>query len=141
MSREIDPKRVTTNRVRLSFVHLNKPRPASQPGQPDKFSVTLLIPKSDIVTKQRIDAAINAAIQDGIASRWNGVRPPQIALPIYDGDGVRPSGEAFGDECKGHWVMTASSEPRPEIVDISMNPITSATEIYSGMYGRVSVRF
>jgi hypothetical protein len=134
-----DPKRVTTGKVRLSYVHLNKPRPAQDGGTP-KYSVTLLIPKSDMATRQAIDAAINAAVQDGIQNRWNGVRPPQIPLPIHDGDGPRVNGDPFGEECRGQWVMTASSEQKPEIVDAFMNPIISPTEIYSGMYGRVSIR-
>jgi hypothetical protein len=103
-------------------------------GKKLKFSTTMLIPKSDIATKQRIDAAINAAIQEGITSKWNGARPAQPAIPIYDGDGVRPTGEYFTPECKGHWVMTASSERKPQIVDWYLNEIINPSEIYSGMY-------
>lgn len=136
-----DPKRVVTGRVRLSYVHLFTPY-AKQPGQEPKYSVTLLIPKTDIVTRQRIDAAIEAAIQEGVSRSWNGVRPPQIHLPIHDGDGVRPSdGMPFGEECREHWVMTASSKDKPEIVDLNLNPIINQTEIYSGIYAHVSVRF
>ncbi|WP_420825485.1 DUF2815 family protein [Thermanaerosceptrum fracticalcis] len=122
-------------------MHLFQPYAARQ-GQEPKYSVTILIPKSDIATKQRIDAAIQAAIQQGINSKWNGVRPPQIAIPLHDGDGVRPSdGMPFGDECKGHWVMTASSKQQPAVVDINLNPIINQTEVYSGMYARVNVNF
>lgn len=137
-----DQQRVITGKVRLSFVHLLSPH--ARPNQEPKYSVTLLIPKSDIATKQRLDAAVQAAIHDGVQSRWNGVRPPQIAIPIYDGDGVKPSdGMPFGAECKGHWVLTASSkvDRKPEIVDLSLQPILNATEVYSGMYGHVSLRF
>ena len=134
------PTQVTTNEVRISYEHLLKPY-ANQPGAEEKYSVTILIPKSDIATRQRFDAAIQAAIAEGVTSKWNGARPQQPPLPIYDGDGVRPSGEAFGDECKGHWVMTASSKQQPEIVDVAGNPIFSPTEIYSGMYARVFVNF
>lgn len=137
-----DLQRVVTGRVRLSYVHLFTPY-AKQPGQQAKYSVTILLPKSDVATKQRIDAAINAAIQEGVTSKWNGIRPPQVALPIYDGDGARPSdGMPFGDECKGHWVFTASSPNNaPEVVDVMLNPIINQSEVYSGMYGRVSIRF
>jgi hypothetical protein len=132
---------VVTGKVRLSYVHLFTPY-ASQHGADPKYSSTILVPKTDIATKQRIDAAINAAIHEGVASRWNGVRPPVLAIPIYDGDGVRPSdGMPFGEECKGHWVFTASSKQAPEIVDIAMQRILNQTEIYSGIYARVSVRF
>jgi len=134
------PTMVTTGEVRISYEHLMKPY-ANQPGAEEKYSATLLIPKSDVATKQRIDAAIQAAVQEGINSKWNGVRPPQVAIPIYDGDGVRPNGEPFGPECKGHWVMTASSKLRPEVVDLNLNPIIDATEVYSGMYARVNINF
>jgi len=136
----IKPTMVTTGEVRISYEHLMKPH-ANQPGAEPKFSATLLIPKSDAGTKQRIDEAIQAAIQEGIGSKWNGVKPPQVAIPIYDGDGVRPNGEPFGPECKGHWVMTASSKIRPEIVDLNLNPIIDETEVYSGMYARVNINF
>ncbi|MCF8566878.1 DUF2815 family protein [Alicyclobacillus tolerans] len=137
-----DPQRVVTGKVRLSFVHLTSPY--ARNGQEPKYSATLLIPKSDVATKQRMDAAVNAAIQEGVEKRWNGVRPPQISIPIYDGDGVKPSdGLPFGPECKGHWVLTASSKAdrKPEIVDLQLNPILNATDVYSGMYAHVSIRF
>jgi hypothetical protein len=137
----INIQEVVTGKVRLSYVHLFTPYASHQGGEA-KYSTTILIPKTDIATKQRIDAAINAAIQEGVSSKWNGVRPPVIAVPVYDGDGVRPSdGMPFGEECKGHWVFTASSKQAPEIVDLSMNRILNQTEIYSGIYARVSVRF
>jgi hypothetical protein len=132
---------VVTGKVRLSYVHLFTPY-ASQQGGESKYSTTILLPKTDIATKQRIDAAINAAIQEGIASRWNGVRPPVLAIPVYDGDGVRPSdGMPFGEECKGHFVFTASSKQAPEVVDLARQRILNQTEIYSGIYAMVSVRF
>lgn len=132
---------VVTGKVRLSYVHLFTPY-ANQQGGEAKYSATILLPKTDIVSKQRIDAAINAAIHEGVASRWNGVRPPVLAIPVYDGDGVRPSdGMPFGEECKGHWVFTASSKQAPEVVDLTMQRILNQTEIYSGIYARVSVRF
>jgi len=128
--------KVVTGKVRLSYVHLFEPY-AGQ-GEP-KYKVTMLIPKNDFATKQRIDAAIQAAIQEGMSSKWQGVKPPNVPTPIYDGDGVKPSdGLPFSDECKGHWVMTASSKRPPQVVDISLNPIINQSEVYSGMYGRVS---
>lgn len=134
---------VTTGEVRLSYVHLFKPY-AFQPGQEEKFSCTLLIPKTDTDTMARIDNAIAAATEKGVSDRWNGVRPPVIPNPVYDGDGVRPSdGMEFGPECKGHWVLTASAKADypPEVVDENMNPIINQSAIYSGIYGRVNLSF
>lgn len=134
---------VTTGEARLSYVHLFKPY-AFQPGQEEKFSCTILIPKSDTETMTRINNAIAAAVEKGVSEKWNGVRPPVIPNPVYDGDGVRPSdGMAFGPECKGHYVLTASAKADypPEVVDAQLNPIVNQSEIYSGIYGRVNISF
>ena len=86
--------------------------------------------------------ALNAAYEAGVNDKWKGSRP-QLRYPvIYDGDGVRPSGEAFGEECKGHWVLTASSKQQPQVVHQSNIRVQLAeTDIYSGMYARVTVNF
>lgn len=139
-----DIKRVVTGKVRLSYVHVFKPS-AAVPGAEEKYSVVVLLPKSDVATKARIDAAIKAATDEGVQKVWNGVKPPKVAIPVYDGDGVRPSdGMAYPEECKGCWVFTATTGTEygaPEVVDKYRNPIMDQSEVYSGMYGRVSVRF
>lgn len=135
--------RIVTGEVRLSFVNVFEPRAAVE-GAEAKYSVTILLPKSDTETKARLDAAIEAAKQQGKNSNWNGVIPPTVPTPIHDGDGVKPSdGMPFGEECKGHWVFTASAKEqfKPEVVDAQLNPIINQSEIYSGCYGRVSVNF
>lgn len=135
--------RIVTGEARLSYVNVFKPY-AHMEGQEEKYSVTILIPKTDVATKARIDAAINAAIEQGINTKWNGVKPPKVAIPVYDGDGTKPSdGTEFGPECKGHWVFTATSKKDnpPQVVDAQVQPILNQSEIYSGIYGRVSVVF
>ncbi len=136
----LKPTQVVTGEVRLSYVHLLQPYSPNPQGDP-KYSVTLLIPKSDTATKQRIDAAIQAAIEEGVTTKWGGRRPPQPAIPIWDGDGLRQNGEPFGPECKGCWVLTASSKQKQDVVDTSLQPILDETQIYSGMYGRVAINF
>ena len=136
-----DPMKVLTGEVRLSYANLTTPR-AAQPGGEPKYSVTLLIPKTDVATKADIDAAIQSAANDAVSKVWNGARPPMLRVPIYDGDGVRPSGVPFGDECKGHWVMTASTKNKPQVVGIdNITCELSPADIYSGMYARVTIRF
>ncbi len=139
---------VVTGKVRFSYCHLFEPYAGVQNG-PDakpKFSTTVLIPKSDTATKARIDAAIAAALRKGAAEKKFPENVPldRLPQPVYDGDGFRADGfTPFGDECKGHWVLTAScvESQRPEIVDANGNPIIDQTQVYSGMYGRVSLDF
>lgn len=134
---------VLTGEVRFSFVHLLQAY-AMQEGQEKKYSVTILVPKTDTKTVADIQRAIDYAKKQGVDKKWNGVMPRVVNIPVYDGDGVRPNGEPFGDECKGHYVFTASSNEdkgSPEIVDANGAPIRNASQIYSGMYGRVFVTF
>lgn len=132
---------VVTGKARLSYVHLLQPFANRNSGE-EKFSCTVLVPKSDVATMQRINAAIEAATQAGVKI-WGG-RPPLIAKPVYDGDGTRPSdGMPFGPECKGHWVFTASckKDRPPRIVDAQVQDIMDARKVYSGIFGRVGVDF
>lgn len=137
-----DVNTVVTGEVRLSFTHLFKPY-AFQPGQEEKFSTTILLPKTDVATKQRIDAAIEAAKQKGAQGNWNGVIPPVVPTPIWDGDGVKQDGTEFGPECKGHWVFTAraNADYPPEVVDQNNNPVIDQSQMYSGVYAMVCVTF
>ena len=137
----LNANQFTTDKVRLSYVHLNQPHSSAPDSSNPKYGVTILLPKSDVATKARLDAAYQAAVNAGVGAKWNGVMPPKIESPIYDGDGVRPNGEPFGAECKGHWVFTAGNKNPVPIVDIGQNPVVNAGDIYSGMYARVCVSF
>ena len=135
------PTKCLTGVVRISYCHLTEPY--SHNGGEPKYSATLLIPKSDTATKADIDQAMRSAADHGVSSCWNGTRPAAYknAL-IYDGDGVRQSGEPFGEECRGHWVLTASTKTKPEVVHISnVRSELAPSDIYSGMYARVTINF
>lgn len=130
---------LTTGKVRLSYCHIWQPH-ALNGGEP-KYSVTLLIPKTDVNTINAIYAELERVKQEGINSTWKGTLPPVVRMPLYDGDGVRPSGEPFGPECRGCMVITASSKSQPQVVDLNVQPILNQAEVYSGCYGRVNIGF
>lgn len=136
---------VTINDVRFSYLNVFQAKPPfNNPTGEAKFSATILVPKSNTQAKAIIDQAIAAAIDAGVSSKWNNVRPPQPAICVHDGDGVRPSdGQAFGEECKGCWAFTASAKADhpPFVVDAQVQPIIDPTKVYSGMWGNVSVSF
>lgn len=132
--------KVLTGEVRLSYVNLVTPR-ASKQGADPKYSVTLLIPKTDNATKVDIDNSIRAAYEDGVSKKWGGAHPQAKAI-VHDGDGIRQSGLPYGDECKGHWVLTASTKNKPQVVGIdNINCELAPQDIYSGMYARVTINF
>lgn len=137
------PTKVLTGECRLSYVNLVAPRVnGTDPSATPKYSVTLLIPKTDTAVKQNIDASIEAAAVDAQNKLWGGVRPPVMPIPIHDGDGVRDNGTPYGPECKGCWVITASTQNKPQVVHQSdINTELLPQDIYSGMYARVTINF
>ena len=138
-----DAQKCLTGEVRLSYVNLNQPRQINGQGEP-KYSVTLLIPKSDANTLNDIQRAIQAAVEYGVSHTWNGKKPPQPRTPLYDGDGVKADGTEWGEECKGHWVLrcTSSKDRKPQCVGIdNIHVELDPRDVYSGMYARATIRF
>lgn len=131
---------ITTGKVRASYVSIFQPSTPQGGGEP-KYSVTLLIPKSDTATIHGIYAEIERAKQEGAQKKFGGNIPPVCKIPIRDGDGPRASGEPFGEECRGHLVMTASARLQPSIVGLDMQNIINPAEVYSGCYIRANINF
>lgn len=137
MSKSIQPTKVITGKVRFSYVNIFKSR-SFQPGQDEKFSICLLIPKKDKKTVQDIKDAVNAAVQQGIAEKWGGKKPGNLKLPLRDGDAERAD-EA--EEYTRMYFLNANSNQKPGIIDMYKNEILDPTEVYSGCWGRASINF
>ena len=110
-------------------------------GGTPKFSVSLIVPKSDTKTVAKIKAAIEAAYHDG-ESKLKGTGksvPPMAAIktPLRDGDSERPDDPAYTNA----YFINANSATVPGIVDADRNPILTRSEVYSGVYGRASISF
>ena len=127
--------KVVTGIVRLSYANVWEP--ASINGSKPKYSVSLIIPKGDTKTIADINAAIDAAIQEG-AAKFGGKIPNKAALklPLRDGD-IERDDEAY----KGSYFVNANSTTAPEVVDRSLQRILDRNEVYSGCYARVSINF
>jgi hypothetical protein len=129
--------KVITNKVRASYAHLLTPVAMVEGGQ-EKYSCSFIIPKSDTETIAKINAAIDAALEEGIA-KFGGKKPAKSAIrPVLrDGDVDRPDDPAYANS----YFINAKSNDKPQIVDRNLNPILDAAEIYSGMYVRASLSF
>ena len=129
--------KVVTGLVRLSYANVWKPKAANENAQP-KYSVSIIIPKSDKETLKKINDAIDAAIEEGIG-KFGGKKPNKAAikLPLRDGDIEREDDEAY----KGAYFVNANSVTPPQIVDAHVQPILERSEVYSGVYARVSINF
>ena len=125
---------LVTGKVRLSYEHIWEP--ASINGSDEKYSVSLIIPKSDTKTVKAIQDAIEQAKQDGKA-KFGGRIPANLKLPLRDGDIDRPEDEAY----QNSMFLNANSKQAPQIVDRQVQPILDQSEVYSGCYGRVSITF
>lgn len=127
--------RIMTGKVRLSYAHLFEPK-AIEGGDP-RYSVALLIPKTDTDTIAKIEKAIEQALQEG-AGKFGGKLPPRgsLKLPLRDGDTERDD-----PVYAGHYFINANSKTRPGVVDQNVQPIIDPEEIYSGCYARATVTF
>ena len=127
--------KVVTGKVRLSYAHVWEP--VSINDSKPKYSVSLVIPKSDKETIKKINAAVDAAIEEGIA-KFGGKKPNKAAikLPLRDGD-VERDDEAYANS----YFINANSTTAPQIVDQKVQPILDRGEVYSGCYARASINF
>ena len=108
-------------------------------GGAPKYSVSLIIPKSDTQTVEKIKAAIQAAYEEGQSKlKGNGKSVPALDLiktPLRDGDRERPDDPTYA----GCYFINANSATAPGIVDADRQPILERSEVYSGVYGRASI--
>lgn len=125
---------------RLSFAAIYKPAPDLN-GVP-KYSVTLLIPKSIPITV--IENAIRAAIAKGIKEKWNGFQPPNLVLPLRDGDMYAAQKPEKRQMYVGHWYINCKQDPemgKPVVINERRMISTDPTEVQSGDYADVVVEF
>ena len=124
----------------FSYLTVLEPKTPPGGGTP-KYSVSLIIPKSDTVTVQKIRDAIQAAYEkDEGKLRGSGKTVPPLSSihsPLRDGDRDKADDPAY----KNAWFLNATGKTRPGIVDANLQEITDPSELYSGIIGRASVNF
>lgn len=140
MPKFINPTNVITGPdARWSYANIWEAKSIN--GGAPKFSVSLIIPKSDTRTVEKIKVAIEAAYKEGESKlKGNGRSVPALSAiknPLRDGDTERPDDEAYANS----YFINANSATAPGIVDANCNPILERSEVYSGVYGRASISF
>ena len=140
MNMTMNATRVITGPAVFSYLTVNEPKVPLGGGRP-KYSVSLIIPKSDTVTVDRIQSAIRAAYAEGQAKLMKdfGSVPPleELKTPLRDGDLERSDNEVY----QNSYFLNASSVSQPGVVDANRQPITDTSELYSGIIGRASINF
>lgn len=129
--------------VRFSYCHLFTPEAVSD-GADKKYSVSVIIPKTNTQLIAGIKQCINAAYQQGLASRWKGRKPATWKNPLRDGDTERPDDESYANS----YFINVTSRTKPGIVKrmtvggvTKLVEVTNEEDVYSGCYGYVSVNF
>lgn len=132
-------KVITGPKTRWSYANVWDPKSIN--GGTPKYSVSLIIPKSDVATVKKIKAAIQAAYEEGESKlKGNSKSVPSLKVlktPLRDGDLERPDDAAYADS----YFINANSASAPGIVDADRQPILERSEVYSGVYGRASINF
>ncbi len=132
-------KVITGPDTRWSYANVWDPKSIN--GGTPKYSVSLIIPKSDARTLAKIKTAIEAAYKEGEAKlKGSGKTVPALSAiktPLRDGDTERPDDPAYAHA----YFINANAASAPGIVDADVNPILTRSEVYSGVYGRASITF
>ena len=135
----INPTKEVTGETRFSYANLWEPKSIN--GGAPKYSVSIIIPKSDTDTIAKVKAAIEAAYREGEAKlKGSGKTVPALSslkTPLRDGDLERPDDDAYA----GSYFINANSATAPGIVDKTCEPILDRSEVYSGVYARASINF
>jgi hypothetical protein len=126
--------KVVTGKVRFSYAHVFTPQ-ASQEGGTPKYSVSIIIPKSDKETIEKINKAIEQAKEENKAV-WGGTVPKGLKGGLRDGDEEKDD-PAYANS----YFINANSSQKPGVVDADLNAILDASEFYSGCFGRASISF
>ena len=138
MAKFKNPTKVITGKdTRFSYLIVNEPKSIN--GGTPKYSVSLIIPKVETATVEKVKAAIQAAYDEGQSKlKGNGKSVPALSVlktPLRDGDTERPDDPAYA----GSYFINANSATAPGIVDADRNPVLTRSEVYSGVYGRASI--
>lgn len=134
---------VKTGLVRFSYPAVFSPK--SVKGSEEKYSVSIIIKKTDKEQIAAIKKAIQEAWENGRAKGYfKALLIPDEKSPLKDGDNRKNNeGEIIEDPAyEGCMYVNAYAKQRPGLVGLDPNkPITNPDEFYPGCYGRVTINF
>jgi len=130
--------RIVVKDARMAYIHLLEPRAAAEGAEP-KYSVTLIIPKTDEAGIATIKAAMKAAV----AKKFGDKPPKGLRNPLRDGDEKDgDSGEYMkGDEFRGNWYLSASSKKPVRAQAGKARLPATEDHLQSGNYGAAELNF
>ena len=145
-TKSVSVKFVTPATSEWMFCYVNAFEPKAFENQAPKYSVCVLIPKSDEAGLAAFKVAYEKCKEANKAmlANANGVVPATFKNPVLkDGDEAVANGA--GEEFAGHWFFNASAtvknNPNGIMVWDKSGKTLDATEFYSGCKGRISGNF
>lgn len=131
---------IITPKGRLSFAQyiLKKGKPKNAPaGQEEKYSTSLLIPKTADLTLLR-EAIVACA-----KGKYGANVPKGLKFPILEAfDADKSEKDQYEGYTKDFWLIRPTSKQKPGVVDASGKHVgddAAASEIYSGRWACVSL--
>lgn len=130
-------KKLILKNVRFSYVRVFEPQQFNGTGD-FKYSVVVLIPKTDTAQLQMIRETIEAESKEFITShpKLKGAKPEVWSNPLQDGDKTDKAGY------EGMYFLNANRLERlgkPIVIDRHKRPIETKEEMYSGCWGAASL--
>lgn len=138
-NRKISDTNVRIGEVRFSYANVFEPKAPMSGGDP-KYSLCVVIPKSNKQAVKLVQEAIEAAKQVGKSSKWGGKIPANCKSPLRDGDVEREDDAAFQD-C---YFINTSTKNKPGVMVLDSGYRSEAMgveDFYSGCYGAVTINF
>ncbi len=126
--------KVITGKVRFSYVNVFSPI-AQEDGKPAKYSIALIIPKTDRETIDAINLAVYDCKRENMAV-WGGSIPDGLKGGLRDGD-LEKNDVAYDDS----YFINCTSTAKPGVCDKDCVDIIRPSQFYSGCYGRASITF
>ena len=138
--------RVTIGGVRFSYQHVFEPvlPKNAKPGDKPKYSVCVIVPKSNTRAVELIENAIEAAKQLGKKGtktcNWGGIIPRKLETVWRDGD---DDNDRDAPELYDSYYFNASCKSAPGVIDKDFRPIDpdDPNGFYSGCWGRAEINF
>lgn len=106
-----------------------------------KYSIQLMIPKTDKKGVAQLEAAIAKAIAKGKDKKWGGKQPKFRYQPLRDGDAELASGEKTDQSYAGMLFLNAAAsvKDRPQVVGPTAKPLMDEGALYSGCIVRADI--
>lgn len=123
---------------KAAYLHCFAPYSFAQNKEQSRYMMTAIISKHDKKNVGLVKEAIDAAIEEGKKTKWNGKVPPNLYTPLQDGD-LKEGKDA--SEFSDSYFFVAKSKKAPDVVDQKLHPIYDKSAIYSGCVVNASFTF